>query len=148
MGSQISNFVKFQFINKIFKYIIQKSSSFYAFVKTDSLAEDKEFLRWFIRTQLKEQKGIEIISVYFSSSYALEFLLIVMIYYSHAFPEEAETVYAFMTNIGFLQESKQFFGNESVRHFLEVFHMQINRLDEFNDYANRIQDRINLSNID
>jgi len=50
MGSQINNFVKFQFITKIFKYIIQKSSSFYLFVKTDPLAEDKEFLRWFIRT--------------------------------------------------------------------------------------------------
>ena len=148
MGSQISNFLKFQFIRKIYKYIIRKSSSFYVFVKTDPLAEDKEFLRWFIRTELKEEKAREIISVYFFSPYALEFLLIVMIYYSHAFPDEAETVYAFMNNIGFLQESKQFLEIENVRHLLEVFHMQINRLEQFNDYANRIQDRINLCNID
>ena len=102
MGSQISNFLKFQFISKIYKYIILKSSSFYGFVKTDPLAEDKEFLRWFIRTELREEKAREIISLYFFSPYALEFLLIVLIYYIHVFPDEAKTVYAFMSNIGFL----------------------------------------------
>lgn len=86
MGSKINNVLKFEFITKIFKYIIKRSANFYIFIKTDSLA-DREFLRWFIRTELKEEKGKELISLYFSSSFALEFLLIVMIYFNDTFPE-------------------------------------------------------------
>lgn len=57
LEAKMNNIHKYEFIIRLFKFIIQKSSSFFSFVATRQLAFEKNFLYWFVKSELKIEKA-------------------------------------------------------------------------------------------
>lgn len=55
--SNINNPDKFNFLLSLYKHIIIKSSSLFTFIITNFLANQSEFLYWFVETELRLEKA-------------------------------------------------------------------------------------------
>ena len=101
--SQIPNHVKFEFVLHLFRFVLQKAPILFGIMTcTNEIQDNQNFLRWFVMKELRFENQQEIIEVYLSNKYALEFLLLMMLYNIYFFPNMAQELAGLMRSVNLL----------------------------------------------
>lgn len=139
--SQMGNLLKFEFMLRVYRHIVLKASSLFAFILTNYLAEQPDFLYWFVETELRMDRGKDIVETYLSNQFSVEFLLVVVIYYMHQFPARVAEVAALMRVINLMEEVRPFLDSEVVKQYLKIFHAHIHEEEYYEAFINSVEDR-------
>ena len=140
LDSDLSGPAKYHFIVKIYKRILNTSALLFPIMSTEPLSDDPTFLTWFMATEIKVERYQEIIDVYMTNKYSLEFLLAILNYYLYHFPEHKDHVKYLTTSINLMEESMCFMSSENVRSLLRAYHEHIEEEESYQEIENRVLD--------
>lgn len=111
-------------------------------MSTEPLSDDRTFLAWFLATEIKVERYQEIIDVYMTNKYSLEFLLAILNYYLYHFPEHKDQVKYLTTSINLMEESMCFMSFDNVRSLLRAYHEHIEEEERYQEIENRVLDAV------
>lgn len=135
--ADMSNYKRYEFVLELIKFVIHKASVIFGMMKcTDELQVDLGFMEWFFLKELDINNQIELVQVYTSNKFALEFLLLMMIYIISNFPDKANYLASLMRAINLLQEAKYFMNSQDTRDCMKIFFKAVTEEEDFEEWEN------------